>query len=236
MEHTDKLSIIRSHARRLKLSWIVANVAETLVRAQSASPSYDDFLIDLMQSEVASREAHRKILRYKNARLPMSHDLDQYDFTMSGGLSMTQLHQLRELHAIEHGYRASFRTMDEILQTLRTRDMTSAGRAAYKNLCSSHVIVIDDLMNIIVDREEGNMLFAFINSMYETTSFIITTNRSPAEWAQTIGDEVLATAILDRLLYKCELIQLSGRSYRMANRKTIFEQSQTENKNEKSRL
>ena len=216
MEHTDKLSIIRSHARRLKLSWIGANVAETLVRAQSASPSYDDFLIDLMQSEVASREAHRKILRYKNARLPMSHDLDQYDFTMSGGLSMTQLHQLRELHwveagfnimlagpsgvgktfiaaglcadAIEHGYRASFRTMDEILQTLRTRDMTSAGRAAYKNLCSSHVIVIDDLMNIIVDREEGNMLFAFINSMYETTSFIITTNRSPAEWAQTIGD------------------------------------------------
>ena len=171
MEHTDKLSIIRSHARRLKLSWIGANVAETLVRAQSASPSYDDFLIDLMQSEVASREAHRKILRYKNARLPMSHDLDQYDFTMSGGLSMTQLHQLRELHwveagfnimlagpsgvgktfiaaglcadAIEHGYRASFRTMDEILQTLRTRDMTSAGRAAYKNLCSSHVIVID---------------------------------------------------------------------------------------------
>lgn len=264
MEHTDKLSIIRSHARRLKLSWIGANVAETLVRAQSASPSYDDFLIDLMQSEVASREAHRKILRYKNARLPMSHDLDQYDFTMSGGLSMTQMHQLRELHwveagfnimlagpsgvgktfiaaglcadAIEHGYRASFRTMDEILQTLRTRDMTSAGRAAYKNLCSSHVIVIDDLMNIIVDREEGNMLFAFINSMYETTSFIITTNRSPAEWAQTIGDEVLATAILDRLLYKCELIQLSGRSYRMANRKTIFEQSQTENKNEKSRL
>lgn len=174
MEHTYKLSIIRSHARRLKLSWIGANVAETLVRAQSASPSYDDFLIDLMQSKVASREAHRKILRYKNARLPMSHDLDQYDFTMSGGLSMTQLHQLRELHwveasfnimlagpsgvgktfiaaglcadAIEHGYRASFRTMDEILQTLRARDMTSAGRAAYKNLCSSHVIVIDDLI------------------------------------------------------------------------------------------
>ena len=245
MEHTDKLSIIRSHARRLKLSWIGANVAETLVRAQSASPSYDDFLIDLMQSEVASREAHRKILRYKNARLPMSHDLDQYDFTMSGGLSMTQLHQLRELHWVEAGFNIMLAGPSGVGKTFIAaglcadaidRDMTSAGRAAYKNLCSSHVIVIDDLMNIIVDREEGNMLFAFINSMYETTSFIITTNRSPAEWAQTIGDEVLATAILDRLLYKCELIQLSGRSYRMANRKTIFEQSQTENKNEKSRL
>ncbi len=239
-------------------------MAETLVRAQIASPSYDDFLIVLMQSEVASREAHQKILRFKNARLPMSHDLDQYDFTMSSGLSMTQLHQLHELHwveagfnimlagpsgvdktfiaaglcadAIERGYRTSFRTMDEILQTLWTRDMTSVGRSDYKNLSSYHVIVIDDLMNIIVDIEEGNMLFAFINSMYETTSFIITTNRSPSEWAQTIGDEVLATVILDRLLYKCELIQLFGKSYRMVNRKTIFEHSQTENKNEKSRL
>lgn len=107
MEHTDKLSIIRSHARRLKLSWIGVNVAETLVRAQSASPSYDDFFIDLMQSEVASREAHQKILRYKNARLPMSHDLDQYDFTMSSGLSKTQLYQLRELLWVE----ASFNIM-----------------------------------------------------------------------------------------------------------------------------
>lgn len=77
-------------------------------------------------------------------------------------------------------------------------------------------------MNIIVDRDEGNMLFALINSLYESTSFIITTNRSPAEWARTLDDEVLATAILDRLLYKCELIQLSGKSYRMSNRKTIF--------------
>ena len=77
-------------------------------------------------------------------------------------------------------------------------------------------------MNIIVSREEDNILFAWINSVYESTSFVITTNRSPAEWAKTLNDEVLATAILDRLLYKCELIQLSGNSYRMANRKTIF--------------
>ena len=62
-----------------------------------------------------------------------------------------------------------------------------------------------------------------LHNTYESLSFIITTNRSPAEWAQSLNDEVLATALLDRLLYKCELIQLSGGSYRMKNRKTIFE-------------
>lgn len=91
-----------------------------------------------------------------------------------------------------------------------------------QDLPAAQLIVIDDLMNIAVNREEGNLLFAFVNCVYESTSFIITTNKSPAQWARSLDDEVLATALLDRLLYKCELIQLSGKSYRMQNRKTIF--------------
>ena len=51
------------------------------------------------------------------------------------------------------------------------------------------------------------------------------TNKSPAEWARSLDDEVLATALLDRLLYKCELLQLKGKSYRMTNRKTIFDEN-----------
>ena len=205
---------------------------------------------DRSPGEGEGREARQKVLRYKAARLPMDHDLDRYDFSNYNGLSLTQLNQLRELHwveagynimlagpsgvgktylasglcadAIERGYKGYFRTMESIMNTLRTRDATPYARTEYRNLCTAQLIVIDDLMNIIVSREEGNMLFAWINSVYESTSFVITTNRSPAEWARTLNDEVLATAILDRLLYKCELIQLSGNSYRMANRKTIF--------------
>jgi DNA replication protein DnaC len=124
--------------------------------------------------------------------------------------------------AINKGYKAYFRTMDEILTTLKMKDITPAAKREYKNLSEGDIIVIDDLMNIVVDREEGNLLFAFVNNIYESMSFIITTNRSPAEWARSLNDEVLATALLDRLLYKCELIQLSGDSYRMTNRKTIF--------------
>ena len=66
------------------------------------------------------------------------------------------------------------------------------------------------------------MLFNFINLVYEKTSFIITTNKKPTEWAQMLNDEVLATALLDRLLFQCEVINLAGKSYRLKNRKTIF--------------
>ena len=104
----------------------------------------------------------------------------------------------------------------------------------YRELFSAQVMVIDDLMNLSLNREDGNLLFAFINAIYETTSFIITTNRSPVEWAQSLNDEVLATALLDRLLYRCELIQLSGDSYRMTHRKSIFEnKKEPQNKKKK---
>lgn len=85
------------------------------------------------------------------------------------------------------------------------------------------LIIIDNVMTLPVNREDSNQFFVFINQLYETTSFIITTNKSPAEWAQSLDDKTLATALLDRFLLKCQLIQLKGKSYRMQNRKTIFE-------------
>jgi DNA replication protein DnaC len=112
--------------------------------------------------------------------------------------------------ANDKGYKAYFRSMDEILTTLKLKNIVASAKRECKNLIAVDVIVIDDLMNISVNREQGNLLFAFMNSIYESTSFIITTNKSPAEWARSLDDEVLATALLDRLLYKCELLQHDG--------------------------
>ena len=77
-------------------------------------------------------------------------------------------------------------------------------------------------MMFSIARSAANAFFHFINTLHEKTSFIITTNKSPKEWAETLGDEVITTASLDRLLYRCEIIKLAGDSYRMKNRKTIF--------------
>ena len=68
----------------------------------------------------------------------------------------------------------------------------------------------------------GTLCSGTVVPYHRNSYMIITTNKSPSEWAKSLDDETLATALLDRLLYKCQLIQLQGKSYRMQNRKTIF--------------
>jgi len=86
-----------------------------------------------------------------------------------------------------------------------------------------NLIVIDDVMLFPLEKNVAVAFFNFIKQIYESTSIIVTTNKKPTEWAKMLEDEVIATALLDRILYRCEVINLTGESYRMQNRKTFLD-------------
>ena len=65
------------------------------------------------------------------------------------------------------------------------------------------------------------MFFQLIARRYERGSTIVTSNKSFTEWGQVLGDEVLATAILDRLLHHCEILTINGPSYRLKDRQPL---------------
>jgi DNA replication protein DnaC len=124
--------------------------------------------------------------------------------------------------AATKGYRAYFRTMEELTGMLKTKDFARSAKAEYKRLLKADLIVMDDIMLFRVEKSEAVALFNFIKQLYEKTSFMMTTNKKPAQCAQMSGDAVLATALLDRLLYQCEVMSLSGKSYRRQNRKRFL--------------
>jgi IstB-like ATP binding protein len=72
--------------------------------------------------------------------------------------------------------------------------------------------------HIPLDRAEANMVFQLVSRRYERGSMIITSNKSFAEWGGVLGDDVLATAILDRLLHHCDVLNINGPSYRLKDR------------------
>jgi DNA replication protein DnaC len=250
---TNKTQAIKQYCHTLKLGNIAQTIEAILLEAEKQCPSYVDFATNFLHAEVSYRQARDAEKRQKVAHLPLSFDLEVYDFSFANGLDKTQLNQLRELNwleqnfnillmgpsgtgktylaaglcfdAVKNGYRAYFKTMDEIINILKMKDITRSATAEYKRIYRAHLLVIDDIMLMPVSKNEAVAFFNLINQMYERTSFIITTNKSPKEWAQVLNDEVLATALLDRLLYKCEIIKLDGNSYRMKNRKTIFPKS-----------
>ena len=70
---------------------------------------------------------------------------------------------------------------------------------------------------------EANLFFHLINELYNQTSIILTSNKGPSDWGELLGDPAITAAILDRIIHRAEVIQLSGESLRLKNRSTIFE-------------
>ena len=84
------------------------------------------------------------------------------------------------------------------------------------------IVIIDDLMFMAMEKHEANLLFQFINKLYGQTSIIITSNKGPEGWGELLGDPAITTAILDRIVHKCEVIHLAGDCYRLKYRTSIF--------------
>lgn len=91
----------------------------------------------------------------------------------------------------------------------------------------SNLLVIDEVGYLPINATEGNLFFQLISELQEQTSIIITTNKGFEEWTEFLGDPALATAILDRLSYRCDRIKISGKSYRLENRKSFLNGGET---------
>ena len=245
-----KTQLLKDYAGQLKLGGIQDQVDELIRQATQDECSYLDFSLSLLKTEIYQRSQRDLERRIKAAKLPINHDLDQYDYSFRSGVGKQQLMQLRECQwleqnfnvvlmgpaglgktmiaaglcfdALNKGYKAYFRTMEQLNEILIMKDITRSARIEYNKLLKANLFVIDDIMMFALDKKQAVQLFQFINHLHEKASFIVTTNKSPQEWVKMLDDEVIATALLDRILFRCEVVRLTGTSYRLENRKTIF--------------
>ena len=250
----SKTEIVKAHCKQLRLSVIANQLEKIVMDAQSNKVSYLDFAQSLFKQEVDHRMQKDRERRTKHAGLPLFHDLDRYNYSFENGMSKQQLTQLRELNwleqnfniilmgpsgvsktyiaaglcfdAIKQGYKAYFKTMEDLVGVLRLKDVTRTAGAEYKRIMKAHLLVIDDIMIFPINQQDAVAFFNLINELHDKASLIVTTNKSPKQWADVLKDTVLTTAILDRILYRCEVVNLEGDSYRLLYRKTIFSENE----------
>ena len=125
------------------------------------------------------------------------------------------------MKALDLGYTVAFTTLDELMLTLKTSQISTASKRRLKILNTAALVVIDEVGFMPLSTNEANLFFGFVSSMSERTSIIITSNKGFDEWADFLGDATITTAILDRLIHHCEIINMTGDSYRLQHRKSI---------------
>ena len=250
----DKLKELREQATSLSL-YNIRDVLEKLIhKAEQEELTYTAFIAGVFGEEIRCRQEKAQAKRIKDAGFPYKKYLKDFDLDFCTSLTKKQFKQLSELtwidgiynlilsgppgvgkthlaiglgyHACEEGYRVSYSPMQSIVQYLRTEEIDRRSRAKMNRIRKSNLLIIDEVGYLPISAIEGNMFFQLISELQEQTSIIITTNKGFEEWAEFLNDAALATAILDRLSFRCDRIKLSGKSYRLENRESFLNETE----------
>lgn len=244
------IDCVKTMLKKVNLHNAAGQIEEILITPLNQSISYEKFLEELLLCEIKGREEKRFERRLRHASFPEYKTLEQFDLNEQPSLSKRQFNQLKELswieqgynlillgptgvgktmlsiglgiHAINNGYKVHFTTMNDLVYILKTQEILRTSRARYKRVIEADLVIIDDLMFMAMEKHEANLFFQLVNKLYGQSSIIITSNKGPEEWGELLGDPAITTAILDRIVHKCEVLNLNGDSYRLKHRETIF--------------
>jgi DNA replication protein DnaC len=215
--------------------------------------TYEQFLSRAIAAEVEGRDRRAAERRIKAAHLPVIKTLEAFDFSFQPSLSERLLWELADLSfvktatnvvflgppgvgkthlslalavkALAAGYSALFTTLSGLAESLETAAYPGLARQRLRRYITPSVLIIDEVGYTKLTPEQAHHFFALVTARYEHGSILLTSNTAFAEWGHLLGDDVLATALLDRLLHHAEVLAINGQSYRMKDRRRAMAES-----------
>lgn len=246
------VEILQEQLHNLRLAETSKELPIILRNAEQHSWTYQEFLHEMLTYEEMRRQEKMIERHLKWAAFPFNKCLMEFNIKELPSLSERQLRQLQELNwldesfnliflgppgvgkthmaiglgleAINKGQRVSFVSMGELISLLKSEEYLKKSQFKMKRIRGADLVIIDDLMYMAMNQNEANLFFHLINHLYERSSIILTSNKGPEEWGELLGDQGIATAILDRLLHRSEVIHFEGASHRIKYRQSLFQE------------
>lgn len=235
--------MLEEKLKELKLIRIAEQLDMWLQESARHEWSYHDFLLKLCEEELSSKQEKRCDLNINRAKFPYIKTLESFDFTYQKSINKDQVQELSKcrwvcngenlillgppgvgkthlavalgIEAIRRGYRTLFVSTQGLLASLAKAQSENKLEERLRMLSQPKLLIVDEIGYLPLDRHGANLFFQLIARRYEKGALILTTNQTYSHWGGVFGDQVLATAILDRLLHHAVSINIKGDSYRL---------------------
>ncbi len=240
---------ITSLCGALNLPFVAQSYGAAVQNAAKQETAYSDFLEELLKTEVAGRKVRQQNMLTKMAGFPAIKTLEDFNYDFAKGVKKAQIEELAGLGFVERsenmvligpsgvgkthlaialGYRAAqagiktrFTTAADLMLLLTTAYRQNNMKATlHRAIKAYRLMIIDEVGYVPMNREQANLFFQVIASLYEKSSVIVTSNLPFGQWDTTFAqDTTLTAALLDRLLHHAHVVPIAGESYRLKHQR-----------------